>query len=299
MIIEGDMNELPAEQNTPDTSNAQSQPGSEHPIVLNPSKDKKRTPQARKHYRRRKFRKAPIWIEAGCAIALVVITGFYTHYAHQQVQTAQNTLGEIIKQFPEIQKSANAANRAATIAGQALQYTQAAFRDDQRAWVYASAALTFNPPNNIIEIGKPFVVRVALQNSGKTPAPHVSIIGRFIVKNGTVDISPESPKFPNSIPKVDYSKYFPIPLGIMDPSQTGGVYTDVSISPRLTQADYDRLMSYKKTVFVFGKISYCDVSHRQHWTTYCFHLLAGGDYAACDNSNDMDEDEAPSACAQD
>jgi len=76
--------------------------------------------ERRKQQRRRKLRKAPVWIESACAIALVGITGFYTHYAHQQVETAQNTLGEIIKQYPLIQQSSQAATDAADTAENTL-----------------------------------------------------------------------------------------------------------------------------------------------------------------------------------
>jgi hypothetical protein len=40
--------------------------------------------QSGKHSRCRKLRKAPIWIEASCAVVLVGITGYYTHYAALQ-----------------------------------------------------------------------------------------------------------------------------------------------------------------------------------------------------------------------
>ncbi|MBA3913775.1 MAG: hypothetical protein H0X25_07945 [Acidobacteriales bacterium] len=45
---------------------------------------------------RSKLSKAPVWIEALCAIALVIITGLYTHYARRQVQAANKTLREIV-----------------------------------------------------------------------------------------------------------------------------------------------------------------------------------------------------------
>lgn len=84
--------------------------------------------QDRKKNRYRKFSKAPIWIEALCAIALVVITGLYTHYARKQAKTANKTLGEIIKQYPEIKKSADAATKAANTAACALDENKRQFQ---------------------------------------------------------------------------------------------------------------------------------------------------------------------------
>lgn len=110
----------------------------------------------------RKFRHAPTWIEAACAVALVVITGLYTHYARQQVQTAQNTLAEIIKQSPEITKSADAAKSAADIAAASLTISE-------RPWVSLAdieitSPLTFDNRGGLIEI------RYVLKNTGKSPA---------------------------------------------------------------------------------------------------------------------------------
>jgi hypothetical protein len=44
--------------------------------------------EVRKNPRWRKLQSAPIWIEAFAAIALVVITAFYTHYASIQADQA-------------------------------------------------------------------------------------------------------------------------------------------------------------------------------------------------------------------
>jgi hypothetical protein len=73
--------------------------------------------QDRKQRRCRKFRNAPVWIEAAAAIALVGITWTYTHYAGKQVD-------ELIKQYPELQKSAQAAADAAKAAAAAAETVQ-------------------------------------------------------------------------------------------------------------------------------------------------------------------------------
>ena len=62
------------------------------PIVGNISQDNKPDRQARKYRCCRKLRKAPIWIEAICAVCLVGITGTYTYYAKRQVELTQDAL---------------------------------------------------------------------------------------------------------------------------------------------------------------------------------------------------------------
>lgn len=54
--------------------------------------DEKTNSENRRRNRHCKLKKAPIWIEAACALALVFITGTYTYYAGQQLRTMKNTL---------------------------------------------------------------------------------------------------------------------------------------------------------------------------------------------------------------
>jgi hypothetical protein len=101
----------------------------------------------------------PQGIEAVCAVFLVLITGFYTYYARKQAGAAHDTLGEIQKQFPEIQKSAKAARDAADTSRQSLV-------DVQRAFIIfpAKASMIFFPRDQVHSITMP------IENSGATPA---------------------------------------------------------------------------------------------------------------------------------
>ncbi|MGH9747454.1 MAG: hypothetical protein ACRD59_15265 [Candidatus Acidiferrales bacterium] len=86
------MDDLPAQQNSGDTSNPVGEPTTSRDVVIRPSDKEERTFQTRKYYCYRKLQKAPIWIEAVCAVALVVITGFYTRYAGRQLQVMRRQL---------------------------------------------------------------------------------------------------------------------------------------------------------------------------------------------------------------
>ena len=115
----------------------------------------------RKKRRYCKFAKAPIWIEAGCAVALVVITFFYTHYARRQANAAHETLVAIQKQYPELQKSADAAKTSADVASEALHSVQ-------RAFVICKA---IPDVTGITENGRvtSWLIKAPIQNSGATP----------------------------------------------------------------------------------------------------------------------------------
>jgi hypothetical protein len=160
------MDDLPAQSNTDDAVDKGG--GPPHPPQINSSASINPGPQpkARKSNSCRKLRKAPIWIEAACAIGLVIITAFYTHYAKKQAEIAQCTLGEIIKQFPEIQKSASAAKSAAETSANQLELTE-------RPWVDAS--ITIDGPfsfgmsgDSVVGAGIP--LKILLRNTGNSPA---------------------------------------------------------------------------------------------------------------------------------
>jgi hypothetical protein len=166
------MNDLPAESNGSDTPQNTEHPIEKRPIILDSADDKERTPQARKYYRARKLRNAPIYIEAACAIALVIITGFYTHYAHNQVETAQRTLNEISNQTPQLENSANAAASTARTAANTLEDQKNRFQIEQRPYVVLDADRRMEFITQPIA-EKKIEVNVWIKNVGRTPAFNV------------------------------------------------------------------------------------------------------------------------------
>ncbi len=105
------MDDLPAHTNANNANNEQQDSHPHHIVLTDASVNEEEDRERRKAQRNRKFRKAPPWIEAACAILLVLITGFYTFYAARQANaakkaamaafdaavTAKNTLIEIQK----------------------------------------------------------------------------------------------------------------------------------------------------------------------------------------------------------
>ena len=75
----------------------------------------------------------PHRVEAVCAVLLVFITGLYAFYARQQARAACDTLGEIIKQLPELKKSADAAADNATAAKNQSVIAKQAYESSGRA----------------------------------------------------------------------------------------------------------------------------------------------------------------------
>jgi len=85
------MDDLPAQGDAQNTPNPTADPQTHQPLIGNPGIDEQKQRERRKERCRRKLHKAPVWIEAACAILLVVITGTYTYYAIRQANAAKKT----------------------------------------------------------------------------------------------------------------------------------------------------------------------------------------------------------------
>lgn len=139
---------------------------------------------------------------AAATVAIAVATGIYTYYARQQWTAMNNTLSEIQRQTPEIQKQAKTAQdqlaqakidstassiatdkQIRTLQGQ-LTHQDIAMKLDQRAWVsldHYELQPAFGVDKS--KLGQAFAV---LRNTGKTPALNVRIIhGAFSKDSGS------------------------------------------------------------------------------------------------------------------
>lgn len=145
---------------------------------------------------------------------------------------------------------------------------------DQRAWVGVEA-ITGN-----IELGRTTVVTVHYRNSGKTPALKLVTI--------------------SSVEPVDKGKE---PSFIYDPIddilsssvlQPNAIYRNILNAGgkqklSVTKLGYDRVKSGDLVLFVFGKITYEDIFHQPHWTTFCMYFNSASDtWNAYKTYNDVD-----------
>lgn len=129
----------------------------------------------------REFRVAEKWV-IGTNITLAIIGIAALCIYHGQLDVMRGQLGEIIRQFPEMQKSANANVKAADQTEKAVNNAADDFRLDQRAWVGVDfSKLTGEWSADKKQIT--FTADATLKNTGKTPALHVSIFrGISIIK---------------------------------------------------------------------------------------------------------------------
>ncbi len=151
------MTDRPAHGHAGEAAKPAQQPPQEPPFIRNAAPHEELYRQPRWYKRYSKLRKAPPWIEAGCAILLVVITGAYTVYASKQAKAA------IV--------AANAAKQSADVAHDALIASN-------RPWIKIdnriAQPLTFNVPNPRGPVAN-MLVEATLENVGPSVALNVYV----------------------------------------------------------------------------------------------------------------------------
>lgn len=211
----------------------------------------------------------PPWkivLEIGAVAVGIVVACIY----YGQLKVMQGQLGEIVKQFPEIQKSAKAARDSADLSRQTLVETVSNFRTDQRAWL---APEFIKEPEQINQSGLA-IENLSVGNSGKTQA--LQVHGQMMV----MVIPKETKHLPFAgartmpfNPSVIYAGRLPQVYGVpiyrqLANGRLGGVTWD-QINPQLRGTDQAFLFGY-------GKISYYDIfGNTKHVVTFCTMLVGG------------------------
>ena len=224
---------------------------------------------------------------------LVVVTAYYTEYARQQViltrdvlkttkeDIAKNTdrfdatLREMKEQTKTARQAADVAKDASVAAQENAEFASEqvaalekhtnavvdSVRLDQRAWLgyhkYVIQARESTASNWVDrepeEDGEQFRVRFYVRNVGKTPAFNVRVMSDArIVPTGRIPDAPESNEWTHSQGNVDI---FP-----GDESINHG--TSVLY---LREEQFSQYSNFEKEIFLWAKLSYCDVLGGHHW----------------------------------
>jgi len=157
--------------------------------------------------------------------------------------------------------SVRAAAIAATQAQQSLQASIDNFHAEERAWVVLSK---IEPDGGSLKDGSFIAGRVTLANTGKTPALHVILEMAAIIytKDHQPDLRIARPK--HFIPH-----YSVIPPNDTPNSRTQRVKDTEGNEARMSEYDRLRLVSGETEFYVFGRVSYEDVSGAKHKTQFC------------------------------
>jgi hypothetical protein len=186
-------------------------------------------------------------------------------------------------QLKQINKSTDAATKAANVAEASVKQVRTTVRRDQRAWV---AVVDIQ---GIPEVGTIFSVNLVAQNSGKTFAKNLTmraVIELITEKGREPDFSLED----SGAARKDSS------VSLLAPN--ADYVMDIELRKQtppheITQSDLDGIRRGDLTLFVHGKITYDDIFGCAHWTSFCTRVKPDLKYASYGKHNDADQNGCP------
>jgi Sec-independent protein translocase protein TatA len=186
-------------------------------------------------------------------------------------------LSEMRKATKAAGDSAKAAKSAADTAASSLESAQNSFKQEQRAYLWASSFNISNPalcgPQGQIRV----CVDVHVANSGRTPAMGIHI-HRYAVWGKNTEQTIKSMKVP-----ADASPFGDV-LGLV-----GDKWGTAATDP-VTMPTAEDLITGKIPVYIYGVIQYFDIFEQYHETGFCsFKLPANGPFMACAFGNWFDK----------
>ncbi len=290
----------PANQAHEDTDNQATNPQSALLPTLRPEVQ---IPPSHSDYKITCNKKRDGWDRAKMAaeflgILFLIIYTLYTRGIYRANQSAakaaQDTLGEIKKQFPEIQKSANAAQAANVISREALESVQ-------RAFVSFPPSPQMNPVN--FTSGRVYRVSIEIDNVGNTQAHAVKDRVSWIATEKPL---PDNYSFPDRTGKwglpfaATGANVIPAKGYVMSQEVSIDEQTLVQLSKTFPILPNPVTHPHMSGVIFYGWVTYRDIfpDTPEHLTEFCrglsFFLAQGGkgsvSWDFCPVHNCTDED---------
>jgi hypothetical protein len=220
----------------------------------------------------------PFWkivLETFAVVVGILVAIIY----YGQLKVMRGQLAEIIKQFPELQKSANANVKSADQTEIAVRNAAENFRLDERAWVgLKSVTVHFGlKPTPIIE---PWVFGEAVVvNSGKTVALDVATYCLPLAIPGRkIDIR-DWPEIKRNLDKMSTKT---ASYSMLVPNATVIISLDNQLKRGFALPDIEAEKIY---AYLIGRITYEDIFRRQHTTIWCGrykpHTTTSSNMVAC------------------
>ncbi len=178
------MGQLPSDKNDRDSTTA-TDVGRQSPSAQIPREEDGANFNGMGKKPRQEAKNWPFVVQAICAVFIVIITAFYTHYAKEQVDQIQKQ-GRLIGaqtsalklQIGQMQQQVTAAKESADAAQESVKIAERAFVSTERPWIkiinakLSPTGVSFE--HNTINV----TISFQLKNVGLTPASHV----KFSVK---------------------------------------------------------------------------------------------------------------------
>lgn len=273
MVFEGEMGNSPTQRDGNQTANPASDSQPQRQIVSGAPINKQPYGQGGQHSRCRKLKKAPIWVEACCAVALVGITGFYTYYARQQAgaaikaaDAAKSAAGAAEATLNEIQKGGTDTHALAVAAGnQAKSMVKQLDLQREIARLEHGAKVRVRGIAVYHDAGK-ISADIEVENDGKATAVQISIARKI--------------EFRKSPPIVDLTKFEffePIQPSRLRPLPDNGQGADIGSVYHLQMPiprGYSAYKSGAEDIYIWGVFSYSDFTREDVHDPFCEQISA-------------------------
>jgi hypothetical protein len=216
-------------------------------------------------------------VMVNAALAVIGVVALCIYWG--QLNAMKGQLTEIQKQYPQLEKSATAADSASRTAEAAVGISATQFRQDERPyiWSYHVAGT-----NNVVlpPMGESIYIRVDFKNSGRTPATHVVPTHSITIVAPKMEARREAREF--------VAKYPVIPGAVMPPELIGTAPT--GYGPNLTDTILGDIKNGTWEIYVVGAVKYNDLFQppiAPYETTYCFSFNPNGlPFGGCDWGGD-------------
>jgi len=201
---------------------------------------------------------------------LVVVVGLQTEIISKQTQI-------ISKTDEALHEAADASQSAAATAKAALEFSSRSFKEEQRAYLWASSFNMSTPPICQVPGGVHICADVHIVNSGRTPA-----IGVRIHRYAT--FGPDAVGVIKAIKIASYTSPAGDMLGTVG-DKWGTAATDAVDDPTVKD-----ILNGKISIYIYGVVQYYDIFSDYHETGFCaFRLPNNGPFIACEFGNWFDK----------
>lgn len=183
-------------------------------------------------------------IGAGCTVLILIVTATYTAFTKQQADSMRAQLGSSTETF---------------------QLTQ-------RAWLGISRVVLVGHPT---QEGSAFHFRIAIINTGPTPALHVTTYNRVVIAVGAEE------------PAIDWPDH-PPENSMLVPGQEVTIRT---VTPQVSPEIASAYAGGSARIYVLARVEYRDIFGNTHWTEVCkYHVHGNGpeEFHTCYSGNGID-----------
>jgi uncharacterized protein YhhL (DUF1145 family) len=226
------------------------------------------------------------WLQIATNVTLVIVGIFAVCIYGGQLKVMRGQLGEIVKQYPEVQKQAKASQDS-------VAEVERQTRLDQRPWIKFQSGGPSPDRSFASAIGQPLRVPIRFINIGKTAALRVK--GMIIVEIVPMGKDPPIPNdiaaitaegqaspprsyFIKKIPGTQYESSIVYPG---DPADTIAIRSKFIANGRIdnppfTLEEAKSFQGGKLYLAIWGEIWYFDIFGIEHWTKFCSLANSGG-----------------------